>query len=227
METIILSNNPPKRIATASFVVALLGVVMIFVPNLAGINGFDCGFAISVLSLFVAVSAVIVGAMHVGLAKKLDAILRGENVLAHWTYDAYYWREYAEKEYEEEKSEKKGLFLIVSGFALFFGILFWVFDPEAGFIVFLVMIGLIGLVAFAWRFSAWHNYKQNLSGVKEAYITKDAVYLNKRLYTWTSVLTSFDDVTQKKQRGLSTTRVSIYSCRQNWTPNLQNPGSNS
>jgi hypothetical protein len=130
---------------------------MIFVPESVDIDGFDGGFAISFASLAIALTAAIVGLMYLGLAGKLDTILRGEGILAHWTYTSEYWAEYTKKEYETEKSEKKGLFPIVSGFALFFGILFWVLDEEAGFIVFLIMIGLIALVAFAWRFSAAYS----------------------------------------------------------------------
>jgi uncharacterized membrane protein len=201
-ETNNLSGNPPKRTAVASFVVALFAAVMIFVPGLIGIDGFNGGFAISFISLTVAITAAIVGIMYLGWAAKLDEILRGEGILAHWTYTPEYWAEYTKKEYEEEKSEKKGLFLIVSGFSLFFGILFWVLDAEAGFIVFLGMLGLIGLVAFVWRFSAWYNYKQNIDGVKEAFITKDAVYMNKKLYTWRTYFTRFDEVKQEDNHGL-------------------------
>jgi hypothetical protein len=198
-----LSSNPPKRTALASFIVALSATAMIFVPEIVGINGFDGGFAISLVSLFVAIVAAIAGVMYLGYAGKLDKILRGEGILAHWTYSPEVWAEYTQKEYEEEKSEKKGLFLLVSGFALFFGILFWVLDAEAGFFVFLVMMGLIGLVAFAWQFSAWYNYRQNIDGVKETYITKDAIYMNKKLVTWRTIFTSFDEVTQDKNHGLS------------------------
>lgn len=89
--------------------------------------------------------------------------------MVHWTFDDEMWKEYTRKEYAEEISEKKGLFVIVSVFALFFGFLFWFLDNEAGFFVFLVMLGLIGLVGFAWRFSAWYYREQNERGVKEAY----------------------------------------------------------
>lgn len=199
-----MSSNPPKRTAVASFVVALFAAVLIFVPESVGIDGFEGGFAMSFACLAIALTAAIVGVMYLGWAGKLDKILRGEGILAHWTYTSEYWAEYTQKEYEEDKSEKKGLFLLVSGFALFFGILFWVLDPEAGFTVFLMMLGLIGLVAFAWRFSVWHNYRQNIGGgVKEAYITKDAVYMNRKLYTWRTVLTSFDEVTQQDNQGLA------------------------
>lgn len=198
-----MTSNPPKRIALASIVVALSATIMIFVPELVGIDGFDGGFAISFVSILIAIVAAIVGVMYIGYAGKLDKILRGEGILAHWTYTSEVWAEYTQKEYREEKAEKKGLFLLVSGFALFFGILFWVIDAEAGFFVFLVMLGLIGLVAFAWQFSAWVNYRQNIGGVKEAYITRDAIYLNKKFFTWRTIFTRFDEVTQKNNHGLS------------------------
>jgi hypothetical protein len=198
-----LTSNPPKNTAAASFFVALFAAVMIFVPGLVGIDGFDGGFAISFCSILVVVVAFIVGLMYLGWAGKLDKILRGEGILAHWTYTSEYWAEYTEKEYEEEKSEKKGLFILVSGTALFFGVLFLVFDREAGLFVFFLMLGLIGLVAFAWRFSAWYNYRQNVNGVKEAYITKDAVYMNRKFTTWRAPFTRFDEVTHVKKRGLA------------------------
>jgi hypothetical protein len=197
-----LSNNPPKRTAVASFVVVLFAVVMIFVPEFVGIDGFDGGFVISFVSFFIAIVAAIVTVMYLSYAGKLNKILRGEGILAHWTYTPEYWAEYTKKEYEEEKNEKKGLFLIITGFALFFGILFWVLDTEAGFFVFLVMLGLIGIVAFAWRFSAWNNYRQNILGVKEVFITKDAIYMNKKFYTWRALFTSFNEVTQENNHGL-------------------------
>jgi hypothetical protein len=86
---------------------------------------------------------------------------------------------------------------------LFFGVLFWVLDNEAGFFVFLVMLGLIGLVLFVWRFSAWSNHRQNVNGTKEAYITKDSVYLNRKFTTWRTLLTSFEGATINEKKHLS------------------------
>ena len=194
-----MSHNPPKRTATASFTIALSAAIMIFIPELVGIDGFDGGFAISFVSLVIAITAAIVGLMYLGWAAKVTHIQHGEGILAHWTYTPQFWAEYTQKEYAEEKSEKKGLFLIVSGFALFFGILFWLLDEDAGFFVFLVMLGLIGLVAFAWQFSSWNNYRQNRAeGVKEVYITGEAVFLNNKLVTWKSMFTHFNEVRLRK-----------------------------
>lgn len=196
-------NNPQRRTAMVALFIAIIAGVMIFIPELIGIDGFEGGFAISFFSLFILIMAVITSVMYFGYARRVDTILRGEGLLAHWVYPSDYWVEYAKKEYVTEKTEKRGLFLIVTAFALFFGILFWALDPEAGFYVFLMMLGLIGIVAFAWQFSAWYTYKQNMTGTPEVYITKDAIYLNQRLYTWQTVLTSFDEVTQENNEGLA------------------------
>lgn len=202
-ENVCLTVNPPKRVALASFFAGLVFVVLIFVPEFLGVDGMAGGFALSFVFFFLAICAFVVFAFYFGFARKVDAILAGKGVLVHWTYAEDYWLDYAKKEYVEEKSEKRGLFLVVCGFALFFGVLFWVFDAEAGFYVFLVMLGLIGVCAFAWRFSAWYTYRQNISGVKEVYVTRDAVYLNRRLYAWSTVLAFFDEVAQKDNDGLA------------------------
>jgi hypothetical protein len=85
-----LGSNPPKKTAVASFFVALFAAVLIFVPESVGIDGFNGGFALSFVSLAIALTAVAVGIMYLGLASKLDKILRGEGILAHWTYTPEY-----------------------------------------------------------------------------------------------------------------------------------------
>ena len=197
-----MSINPPMKTAVASFAVALFAAVMIFVPEAVGIDGFDGGFAISFVSIIVAVTAAVFGAVYLGMAGKCDRILRGEGILVHWTYTPEFWAKYTEKEYAEEISEKKGLFIIVAVIALVTGIIFWVIDNEAGFFVLIVMLLLIGLCAVAWRVPAWQNHRQNVGGVREAFITKDAIYLNNKFFTWRAVFTSFDGVSEQKTRGI-------------------------
>lgn len=84
---------------------------------------------------------------------------------------------------------------------MFFGVLFWIFDEEAGFFVFLVMLGLIGLCAFAWQFSAWSNYKSNRSGgIKEVYINNEGVFMNNKLVTWKTAFTHLEGVRFEEHR---------------------------
>ena len=179
-----MNDNPLRKTTIAGIFITAIGIWILFAPELIGIDAFKGGFAISFGGFFIAIAGIIVVIFYVYLAGILDRILRGENLLAHWTYSPEIWHKYTEKEYAEEKIEKKGLFFVVSAFALFFGALFWLIDPESGFYVFLSMIGLIAIIAFTWQFSAWYYYKQNKTGEREAYISRDGIYMNRKLYTW-------------------------------------------
>jgi hypothetical protein len=185
------------------FLIVAVGLTMIFGPSFVGIDGFEGGFAISFIGIFVTILGSVVAGVYFQQANILSGILHGEGLLVHWTFDDQTWKKYTRKEYAEEISEKKGLFVIVSVFALFFGFLFWFLDNEAGFIVFLVMLGLIAMVGFGWRFSAWYYREQNERGVKEAYIARSGVFMNRRLYTWRLFSAKLLGVETKSNGGLS------------------------
>jgi len=175
-----MKYNPTHRTAIIWGIVTALAIFAIFAPNIFGMDGFRGGFAISALSLIVAVTGIIVTVIYARRARLLNRILDNEDLLAHWTYSQEEWNQYAEKEFQTEKKEKRMLFYM----ALFFGILFFAFDREGGLWVLISMLGLIALIAFVAWFAAWYNYRQNKKYLGEAYITRDAVYLNRQLHTW-------------------------------------------
>lgn len=76
-------NNPQRRTAMVALFIAIIAGVMIFIPELIGIDGFEGGFAISFFSLFILIMAVITSVMYFGYARRVDTILRGEGLLAH------------------------------------------------------------------------------------------------------------------------------------------------
>jgi MFS family permease len=203
-----LADNPLMKTMMLGLIVSAVGIMMIFGPDIVGIDGFEGGFAISFIGLFVAILGLIAAGFYFQQANILGGILRGEGLLVHWMFEDEMWKDYTRKEYAEEISEKKGLFVIVSVFALFFGFLFWFLDNEAGFFVFLVMLGLIGLVGFAWRFSAWYYREQNERGVKEVYIAQSGVYMNQRLYTWRLFSAKLLGVEINNSNGLSVMKFS-------------------
>jgi hypothetical protein len=205
-----VTNNPLRKTAIVWLIIGIIGSIFIFVPGLAGIEGMSGGFAVSLVCLLIGISGIAVAVFYTMLAGILDRMLRGHGLLVHWTYTHEKWMEYAGKEYTEEKAEKKGLFIVVSGFALFFGFLFWAIDPESGFYVFLVMLGLIALVAFAWQFSAWYYYRQNMRFVGEVFISRDGVYLNRKLHTWAIFGSSLTSVALENIRGTNLL-VFVYS----------------
>lgn len=199
-----MNGNPQKRNTHIMLALTLYCTAMIFYPELTGLDGFEGGFAMSFVNLVLALTFGIVAIIFFRQARLLDEILKGNGLLAHWTYTPEQWKIYSEKAFATEVEEKRGLFFIVTAFALFFGVLFWVLDEEAGFYVFLVMLGLIGLVGFAWQLSIWLSRRQNrVTSTVETFISKDAVFMNRRLHCWRAPMTSFRGVKLENNRGIN------------------------
>jgi hypothetical protein len=189
-----MKNNPPLQTTIVWAIITALSIFGIFAPEIFGIKGFDGGFAISFVCIFLAIIGVIVLVIYSGRARLLNRILSGENILAHWTYSPEEWTKYTEKEYKEEKQSKKGLAIVISGIALLMGIVFFLADNENGIWVLVVMLALIAVIAFTAWFTSWYNHRQNQKYLGETYITEDAVYINRQLHTWRGLGARLDSV---------------------------------
>jgi hypothetical protein len=195
-----MKNNPPLQTLIAWVVITILAIFGIFAPSIFGMDGFKGGFAISTLCFLLVLSGIIVIIIYVGRARTLNKILKGDNLLAHWKYTPAEWNKYADAEYKEEKSGKKVLFFVIAGWALFFGILFMIFDFENGKWVMVMMLALIAVIAFTAWFTAWYNFRQNKKYLGETYITKEAIYLNRQLHTWRGLGARLDSVDLSKEK---------------------------
>ena len=189
-----INNNPPLQTTIAWAIITILAILGIFAPEIFGIKGFDGGFAISFVCIFLAIIGIIVMVIYSGRARLLNRILSGENILAHWTYSSEEWMKYTEKEYKEEKQSKKGLAIVISVIALLMGIVFFLADNENGIWVLAVMLALIAVIAFTAWFTSWYNHRQNQKYLGETYITEDAVYINRQLHTWRGLGARLDSV---------------------------------
>ena len=102
-----IRNNPPRRTSLIGTGVILVGIIIIFIPSITGMDGFDGGFALSVGGGLVAVTGIITAIIYARLANAVDHILQNKNVLAHWTYSPQEWRQYTEKEHLEDAASKR------------------------------------------------------------------------------------------------------------------------
>jgi uncharacterized membrane protein (DUF373 family) len=189
-----MKNNPPLQTTLVWAIITALSLFGIFAPEIFGIKGFDGGFAISFVCIFLAIIGIIVIVIYSGRARLLNRILSGDNILAHWTYSPEEWTKYTEKEYKEEKQSKKGLAIVISAIALLMGIVFFLADNENGIWVLAVMLALIAVIAFTAWFTSWYNHRQNQKYLGETYITEDAVYINRQLHTWRGLGARLDSV---------------------------------
>lgn len=177
-------RNPENTGVVVGLVTAAVGVTMIVVPGLAGMDMMGGGYALNFIGIFVVIVGAVVIVFYRARAATLQKILAGENLLAHWHYEPGEWQRYAGAEFEREKTEKRALFWLVTAITVVIGGACLIFDPEAGKWVALVLIGMLAILAVL-AFGAPHlEYRRNQRSAGEALISPDGVYLNGRLHLW-------------------------------------------
>ncbi|MFH2059408.1 MAG: hypothetical protein ABIJ59_10975 [Pseudomonadota bacterium] len=124
-----------------------------------------------------------------------NGLINGKHLIAHWTFDPEQWRIFTEKEYSTEKNEKRLMLLVVSAIILVVGAIFWLImqDKAAG-IVFLVLLGVIAIIAFVAVIVPWLTYRRNLKQTGDIYIGKNCLYLNGAIHTWSFAGARLEDV---------------------------------
>jgi hypothetical protein len=179
--------NPARITSNVWWVITAVSILIIFLPGVIGLKGFDGGFAVSFVGFFLVIIGLIVAIIYMRRASTLDNIFKGTDLLAHWTYPQEQWLEYAQQEYKREKASKTTLFWVIAVISVLVGLGFFLFDHKAGLAVLLGMLALIAIIALAAWFTTWYNYRQNLKYLGETYITPNAVYLNRQLHIWKSL----------------------------------------
>ena len=111
-------KNPLKRTTLICCLVALAGIIMIVVPFTFDLKDFSAGYAVGAGGIFVTLVGVISAVIFGRLSRKLDPILKEENILAHWKYSDKQWKEYTQKELKADWSGRKGLFIVIAAITI-------------------------------------------------------------------------------------------------------------
>ena len=94
-------HHPQRRSALIWSGVVVVGIILIFLPTIIGLEGNDGGFALSFLGGFMALIGIIAAIIYFKLAATIDNIIKIENVLARWHYTSDEWQKYSEIERKE------------------------------------------------------------------------------------------------------------------------------
>ena len=163
---------------------AVVGAALTAFLFLIGMDGMSGGFALALVSFFLAITGVVVAVIYGSRARALDRIFSGTELLARWSVDPETRRRAADAEYVEEKKAKAGLFLVVAAISLVIGLVFVLLDREVGWIVFLVLLGVlavIGLVAWA---GPRLRHARSRRATDDIFISQDGAYVNGEFHTW-------------------------------------------
>jgi hypothetical protein len=177
-------KNKPRTTAII-FTILLSGFIfLIFLPSIIGLEGMDGGFALSLVSLFLAISSLIVAIVYFKLAQKFKRIISGDNPIAHWTYEREEWLKFTEKEYKYAKNKNRLLLLLIGIIALVVCIIFVIVNPDAWRIMLVVWFGLMALLAIFAFSVPMLNYKVRRKSTYELYLSKNGVYIGGSFHVW-------------------------------------------
>ncbi|MEN6389150.1 MAG: hypothetical protein ABFD04_01960 [Syntrophomonas sp.] len=187
--------NPQKRNVWISLGFGLVGLLMMIFPMAGYVDIMNGGGALIMIGLLFLLSSIPVALMFNKRAKLIDSFAEGRNLLAHWRYAPGLWAEYAGEELVRDTSRKKALFFTIAAFALIFGVLFLILDPEGGGpATFLVMLGLIVIIGITALLSIRLKAARNREGNAEVYISAEGLYLNGVLHSWGHINTELESV---------------------------------
>ena len=155
-----IKKNPPRRTAFICLGIAFIGIIIIFIPRIIGMDGFDGGYALSIGGGLIFLAGIIATVIYFKLAASFDRMKLKENILAHWTYSPEEWKNYTEREHKEDAAAKRSLFFMIAIISVIVGIILFAFIRKDALIIALIVLGIAiaGLAAF---FSTLGNYLHN------------------------------------------------------------------
>jgi hypothetical protein len=189
--------NPLRRIAVIWWVLCAILLAGIFTPFLLDFFHADVGdwvFAVMFFCLVFGITTIIIAVIYTKRARLVSRMLIKENLLAYWTYPPAEWSSYAQKEHEENKREKRNLFLVVVAVSFIIGIILSIMHLDGWLIFLSTVLGIIVLMGGSAALAVWMRYRQNRKYQGEVYISPIAVYLNRELHVWQGYGASLEEV---------------------------------
>jgi hypothetical protein len=195
-----VKKNTARQIARIWIAISIAAIVLIFLPGIVGMDGFKGGYALSLLSGFLAIVGVIAAIIFYQLARRIDSLTRDENILAHWTYSPQQWHSYTEREFVEDSAEKRNLFFMISIISVIVGIGLWIGYQSDGLVIAYIITGIIVMVGITALITGWYNHYQNMKQVGEAFITRDGASLNRQIHIWKGIGTRLESIVYEDQK---------------------------
>jgi hypothetical protein len=144
----------------------------------------DARFAGVMIGAMAGLTAFICAYMFRARGRVFERLRRGENLVARWTYAPDEWKSFAAEDDVRERSSKWKLFGIVAFFCVLFGVAFPFFDPENGWVVTMVMLGLVALIALVILATTSSRRRRMQGQVGDVKLGEDGLLLAGELHIW-------------------------------------------
>ena len=163
-----------------------LGMAMIVLPIILQADMMDDGAASMVIGAFLAICSLILLPFFTKRAAIMNAIHRGEGVLAWWRYDTAAWEKEKKKQINELGAMKIGGFVLAGVFVLI-GLVIFLAEPDdmVPFLLFMLVIG--AFFAALGQISPRIAAKRLENTEDEAVIHADGIFYRGTLTSWGSM----------------------------------------
>ena len=177
-------KNPYLMSSIVFFILAIIFLVMLFIPSAIGMDMMEYGFAIIFISFFLSLSFFITFFIVLGMKRRLNSIFLNKDILVHWNYDNDFWESHLEKELKIQKKEKYFLFILIVVIAFIVLGLFSIFVKDSWKIMLILFVSLallMGLMAFI---APRIKYRIQKNTIPEAIVSINGLYLTGEFHVW-------------------------------------------
>ena len=171
-----LNNSQTKIVKRFSFLAFVCGLILILA--MADLDSFHIHPAVTFVSIFLMLVFIAIAYMFRSREKKLQTLITGENLIAHWTLTNDEKYQYSNYLYQKEKAENLSKWILLSIlFLVVFGITILIIE-EAKLAIFFIMTGFICFFAFIAFIMPVYYRNKNMRADGEILIGQKFAYVN-------------------------------------------------
>ena len=188
-------NRMYVSIIFAGFFSAMCVAAFTFIDGMAG------GYAIALVSFFIAVSGIAVAGLFFHRARVMDEILDSTRILAHWVYSPDMAQESARREYGEYLERNRAMFILIGGMLVVTALIFIIFVEEGGLITGVFLLAFTVVLFIISRITPGLELNRALKTPHEAYIARNGIIYEGTVYPFQSFMMGMFDVSLQQGTG--------------------------
>lgn len=187
-----MKNTQTKGVVTGA-VIMFIALITSTIPYIFSWDMMRWGYGTLCITGFLFITGLIIFLMYLNRYFKLESILKGDDLIVHWTYSKDNYLKEAEKSFIGNKEQNKFLLLVVWFFfivitVIFVGIFFLEGEEDSIGFFLLIMGGVLMIVTAFGIFMPYVIYQGSLKTESEAYISKKGLFYLGQLHTWNAPL---------------------------------------
>lgn len=187
-----MENHEWKRVYGSIIVAVFFAVTCI--AALTFIDGMQGGYAIALVSFFIAISGIAIAGLFFHRAKVMDGILNSNHLLAHWVYSPDMAKESATREYTEYLERNRAMFLLIGGMLAVTALIFIIFVEDGGIVTGGFLLAFTVFLFIISRITPGLELNRALKTPHEAFIAEKGIIYEGAVYPFNSFMTGMYEV---------------------------------